>query len=225
VLNDVKRGDAVQISKPDGTAQDQYTVRMEAVENPETVLLHAPKIEGRTVKLPTKQSYKLCFLLDGSMLLYDASLRENLNLGGYDMMRFLLTNEGEKVQRRNAFRFACTLPFTFNKVHDDGEQSPLTEGVIRDLSGGGIKFVTTLKIEMGALLRIDLNLDDDYVMAFGLVVMHRHIPDNVKYPHTYGIRFEVMSVSDEERIVRFIYSEQRKLLKRPQQTLYKVGKK
>ena len=223
MLHEVKRGDAVQISKPNGTAQDQHTVRMEAVENPTTVLLHSPKADGRTVVLPSKQMYKLCFLLDGSMLLYNGSLRENVNIGGYDMMRFELTDEGEKVQRRNAFRFACSVPFAFNVVNINGEQDPLTEGVIRDLSSGGIKFITTAKFEMGSLLRIDLNLNDDYVMAFGIVVMHRHKPDNIKYPHTYGIRFEVMPVSDEERIVRYIYNEQRKLLKRPQKGLYRTG--
>ena len=85
--------------------------------------------------------------------------------------------------------------------------------------------MTTINIKHGSLLRIDLFLDDDYVMVFGQVLMAKHTPENIKYPYQYGIKFEVLPESDEERIVRYVYNEQRKLLKRPQKTLYKYNKK
>jgi len=150
---------------------------------------------------------------------------EAVRVDKFPMLRFFMITDGEKVQRRNSFRFTCSLQITFNIVYDDGEQSAKTEGLVRDLSSGGIKMVTLLNVPENALLRIDLFLDDDYVMAFGQVRMKRFSPDNPKYPYTYGISFEALPESEEERIVRYVYNEQRKLLKKPQRALYKVSKK
>jgi c-di-GMP-binding flagellar brake protein YcgR len=175
--------------------------------------------------LVERNVYGLCFISDGAQVNFDGRFMAHEKIDGFDILRFFLINDGEKVQRRTAFRFTCSIPVTFNVVADNGEQSPRTEGIVRDLSSGGIKMNTTIPIASGSLLRVDLFLDDDYVMAFGLVLMVKHTPENKKLPYQYGIRFEVLPESDEERIVRYVYNEQRKLLKRPQKTLYNYGKR
>jgi c-di-GMP-binding flagellar brake protein YcgR len=195
------------------------------MQNDKTLLVLTPLDKGRRINFNTTVVYKLSFMSGEAQIVFDSRFIEHVRIEGFEMLRFQITNDGEKIQRRNAFRFTCSLPVTFNVVLDNGEQSPLTEGLVKDLSSGGIKMNTTVNIPKNALLRIDLTLDDDYVMAFGQVLMIKHTPDNAKYPYQYGIRFEVMPESDEERIVRYVYNEQRKLLKRPQRSLYKTNKK
>jgi c-di-GMP-binding flagellar brake protein YcgR len=226
LLKEIKTGTQVQISYTGkvGITQGPFMTRVEVVESDKTILIHAPLDKGRRIKFVERNVYKLCFISDGSQIVFSGKFMEGVKVDGFEMLRFFMVNEGEKVQRRNAFRFTCSLPVTFNVVSDNGEQGPKTQGVVRDLSSGGIKMVTNINIHHGSLLRIDLFLDDDYVMAFGQVLMAKHTPENIKYPYQYGIRFEVMPESDEERIVRFVYNEQRKLLKRPQRGLYKSKK-
>jgi len=195
------------------------------VESDKTILIHAPLDKGQRIRLVERNVYGLRFISGEAQVNFDAKFMQREKIEGFEMLRFFLITDGEKVQRRNSFRFVCSIPITFNLVEDNGEQSKRTEGLVRDLSSGGIKMITTMNIPSGSLLRIDLFLDDDYVMVFGHVLMAKHVPENVKYPYQYGIKFEVLPESDEERIVRYVYNEQRKLLKRPQKTLFKYSKK
>lgn len=225
-LKDIKTGTQVQLSRKGADPQIKpYMTRVEVVEDNNTILIHAPLEKGARVKLVERNLYKLCFISEGAQINFEGKLMEAVKIDGFHMLRFSIDAPGEKIQRRNAFRFACTLPFTFNVIADDGRQSPRIEGVIRDLSSGGIKIVTKANIPDNVLLRIDLNLDEEYIMAFGQIRMKKHVPDNIKYPYTYGISFELLPEADEERIVRYVYNEQRKLLKRPQKSLYKSNKK
>jgi c-di-GMP-binding flagellar brake protein YcgR len=196
--------------------------RVEVVESDKTILVHAPTDKGKRIKFVERNVYGLRFFSDGAQVNFDAKFMNEEKIDGFLILRFFMMGDGEKVQRRNAFRFTCSIPITFNIVADNGEQSPRAEAVVRDLSSGGIKMNTTVNIKQGSLLRIDLFLDDDYVMAFGQVLMVKHVPENIKYPYQYGIKFEVMPESDEERIVRYVYNEQRKLIKRPRKGLYKT---
>jgi c-di-GMP-binding flagellar brake protein YcgR len=222
LIREIKTGDQVQIIYKGSATQGPYMTRVEMVESDKTILIHTPTDKGRRIQLVERNVYGLCFISDGAQVHFDGKFMENQKIDGFHMLRFFLINEGEKVQRRNSFRFICSLPVTFNIIADNGEQSTRAEGTVRDLSSGGIKMTTGVNIKTGSLLRIDLFLDDDYVMAFGHVLMAKHVPENLKHPHQYGIRFEAMPESDEERIVRFVYNEQRKLLKRPQRSLYKT---
>ncbi|MCL2605027.1 MAG: flagellar brake protein [Defluviitaleaceae bacterium] len=225
LIKDIKTGDQVQIVYKGSATQGPYLTRVEVVESDKTILIHAPLDKGKRIRLVERNVYGLRFISGEAQVNFDAKFMEHERVEGFEMLRFFLVSDGEKVQRRNAFRFICSIPVTFNVVADSGEQSTRTEGVVRDLSSGGIKMITTISIPQGSLLRIDLFLDDDYVMAFGHVLMTKHTPENVKYPYQYGIRFEVLPESDEERIVRYVYNEQRKLLKRPQKTLFRYGKR
>jgi c-di-GMP-binding flagellar brake protein YcgR len=227
LLKDIKPGTQAQISYIGAAAATTgpFITRVEVVESERTILLHEPFDKGRRIKFVERNTYKLCFICDGAQVNFEAKFMELVKIDGFHLLRFFMVTDGEKVQRRNSFRFTCSLLITFNIVYDNGDQGTKTEGLVRDLSSGGIKMLTKLNVPENALLRIDLFLDDDYVMAFGQVRMKRHVPENVKYPYTYGISFEAMPESEEERIVRYVYNEQRKLLKKPQRALYKTNKK
>ncbi|MCL2189918.1 MAG: PilZ domain-containing protein [Defluviitaleaceae bacterium] len=224
-LKDLKSGTLVLISHNDEANAKVYKTRLEVVEGEQTILMEAPMERRNLVRFVPRDIYKLSFQIDTIHVNFEGKYMETVKIDGIHMLRFfVLSTGGERVQRRKAYRFICSLPVSFNVVADNGEQSPRTDGIVRDLSSGGIRMATTIKIPDNALLRIDLFLDDDYVMAFGIVRSRRHTPENVKTPYNYGISFEAMPETEAERIVKFVYNEQRKLLKRPQQSLYKSGK-
>ena len=227
LINEVKLGTQVQIAQKGvgAEAKPLYTSRVETVENGQSVLIHTPAEKGRRVRLVERTPYELIFITGSWQINFNAKFVEEVRVERFYMLRFTLVGEGVKTQRRNAFRFACNIEFAFNIMHGNGEQSDLLNGVIRDLSSGGIKITTPANIPENALLRIDLPLGETVMMCFGVVRMKRHTPENISNPYTYGISFEVMSEREEERIVKFVYDEQRKLLRRPQRALYNISKK
>lgn len=222
LINEIKTGMQAQIMfrSTAGKMQGPYNTRVEMVDEDNTLLLHAPMEKGRRIRFTDQNVYRLYFILANSQINFETRLVGETRVEHFDMLRFEIVGDGEKIQRRRTFRFACTMPIQFNIVYDNGEQSEIKKGVVRDLSGGGIKMTSKESIPENALLRFDMHLDGEYIMAFGLIKLKRHTPENSRYPYTYGISFEGMPEKDEEYIVRYVYNEQRKLLRKPQSGLY-----
>jgi c-di-GMP-binding flagellar brake protein YcgR len=213
---EVKTGMQVLVTRNQASPnnQDPYVTRVETVENDYNVLIHEPYAKGSRVQFERSGTYRLCFVSGGSQIIFNACFLENTRVERFNMARFKVVTPGEKVQRRGAYRFPCVIPVTFNIVEESGEQSELIKGEIRDLSAGGIKIVAKTFVPENALLRIDLQLNETCIMTFGVVRMSRQEPKALAYPYTYGIAFEAMLEKDEELIIRYIYNEQRKVVRR-----------
>ena len=135
---------------------------------------------------------------------------------GLKMVRFTLTDNGERTQRRDFFRFNCAIITQFMVINkEDGEdQNPeMLEGLIRDLGGGGMKMYSKHEINDKSFIRAMLKLDDEYIMIFG-EVLHKSKNRDGDLPFQYGVRFTAMSKQDQERVIQHLYIEQRKLLQK-----------
>ena len=219
LVKEIRTGMQVQVSQRSGNNSSTYTTRVELVKNDEFVLIQTPTDKGQLVHFVERSKYKLVFLSGSSQYSFESIFLSETQVEGFHMLWFMLTNDGERIQRRDAFRFICDLPATTRIMHENGEQGDPIEGIIRDLSGGGIKYISKENIPEDALLRIDLHLDDSFIMAFGFIKMKKYNPDGVRYPFAYGISFEAMSERDQERIMRFVYNEQSKMLRKTQRSL------
>jgi len=215
LINSVKPGESVQITLKSGAvSQGPYTTKVEVIENAQSVLLQPPVMASRADRLDTTSAYGLSFISDGSMINYNARLAGYTRLDGIEVLRFTLQGEGQKVQRRGSFRFTCSLPMEMHIISEDGEVGPPLQAIIRDLSGGGMRVTSNETLPMNSLLRLLLPVTEkEPLIAFGEVRMARPSNDS-KQAFQYGIEFSVMPQADQERIIRFVYSEQRKTLKR-----------
>ena len=61
-------------------------------------------------------------------------------------------------------------------------------GIIRDLSGGGMKMVTTIDIPKNKLIKLKLRIDNEIFELFGEISFKRYNKKAVQ-PYTYGIMF------------------------------------
>lgn len=224
LINDIKTGMQAKIAYKGEAAKTAgpYTTRVETVENNRYVIVHEPLDKGKRIRFVGHNIYELSFMVGSAQLKFDGRYMATVKIDNFFMLRFELIGSGEKVQRRNSYRFVCSIPFVFNTIAENGSQSECIDGIIHDLSGGGIKMVCKEDLPENSLLRMDIILGEEKLMSFGQVRMKRQSPENVRYPFTYGISFELMPEKEEELIVRYIYNEQRKLLSRPQRSLYKL---
>ena len=211
----LRSGTRVQIQQPSDGPTEGYMCKIEVMlPDRKEVLVHAPISRGRLVKLERGVDYALRLLAENAIYRFKAKLVAYGDLDGFDIVRFSLVGEGEKVQRRSAFRFNCSLRVTFTIIYSSGQQSESHEGLITDLSAGGAKMYADANAHMGYLLNISLQLGDDLVVAFGDVRTRKDISRDSKFAYQYGIRFSMMPETDQEKIIRYMYKMQREELKK-----------
>jgi len=216
-LEKIESGRRIQIQQPGDAINEGYMCKVEVlVSETKEVLIHAPVSRGRLVDLPKFVNYSLQVHADNAIYRFKAKVVEHLKLDGFDMVKFKVLDEGEKTQRRDAFRFDCAIPVEFSIIHDNGEQSETEKGLIIDISAGGIKMFSDIDLAESTLLNVQLQLGKDFIVAFGDVRTKIRIPSAKKsrYPFQYGVRFSMMPEADKECIIRFIYQEQRDQLKK-----------
>jgi c-di-GMP-binding flagellar brake protein YcgR len=217
LIDNIKTGDRVEIT-PMNMKHDTkpFISKVEAVLLDRTgVLIHAPMHAGTYLRLTKDTNYYLQFVTGQGFFKFRARLTEYLVVDGFQVVKFDLLDKGERSQRRDFFRFNCAMPTKFAVVTTDGEDADpnMMDGVIRDLGGGGMKMMSASEVKEKSYIRIMLELNEEYIMVFG-IVMHKVKSRDAVLPFQYGIKFAAMSKTDQEKIIQFLYTEQRKALQR-----------
>jgi c-di-GMP-binding flagellar brake protein YcgR len=214
-IESLKSGARVQIQRPSDGPSGGFMCKIEVlVPESRTVIVHAPVEKNRQVDLLVGGSLTLRVLTDNAIFRFKATMMAYGDVDGFDVVKLRVDDDGEKIQRRSAFRFNCALPISFSVIYTSGQQADRENGLISDLSAGGAKIYTSKSLPPGVLLNISIPLGDDLVVAFGDIRTKTDLPKQSKYPYQYGIRFSMMPESDQELIIRFMYKMQREELKK-----------
>jgi len=214
-IEHLRSGSRVQIQKPGDGPRDGYMCRVEVLmPTTREVLVHAPMEGGRLVRLRVGEKFVLRLLTDNATFCFKAELAAYTEVDGFDVVRFKLTDSGEKIQRRNAFRFNCAIPVSYSIIYSSGQQSERESGLVIDLSAGGAKMYSSKKLNTGYLLNLDLQIGDELVVAFGEIRTALDLPSSSKFKYQFGIRFTMMPEADQEKIIRYMYKMQREALKK-----------
>ena len=202
---EIKTGDRLEISS-DGKA---YVSVVEEVLEQDGLTVHMPIEYGRLVRLQKDIQYSVLFFTEKGMLKFTASVSDYEKTDGFNLIKLELISEGERMQRRAFFRFNCVIPFTFT-LPDSGGTG---DGVMKDICGGGIRFVTNSDIGLSDGVRCEVELNGETLILLGSVLHKQHFPKSV-YAYQYRIEFTGVMQTDREKIVQYVYDEQRKVIKR-----------
>ncbi|HHW13829.1 MAG TPA: hypothetical protein GXX28_02710 [Firmicutes bacterium] len=118
----------------------------------------------------------------------------------------------QRFQRRRMYRLPVVLPVVYKPV--DGEETH--KGNTLDLSGGGLCLATDERLERDTELELSFALSDGYaVEARGRVVLVNESRDGQGPPrYLHGVAFRELPEAIQERIVSFIFAEQRERRRR-----------
>ena len=215
LIKSVKIGNKVEIYHHRSQLDSKvYTSQVEDILSETRFLLHTPIMYGQLVKLPVGMKLGLLFFSDKAMLKFEASIVGYAKEDELDFTVIEIRSEGEKIQRRAFFRFNCLLPLKFHAWSETGEgEAHYEDGIIKDIGGGGMRFVTNLQIDEENVIRSVIMLNDELLMLTGKVLNKMYFPkSNFKYQ--YRIEFISVSKDDQETIVKYIFNEERKLRKK-----------
>jgi len=190
---------------------------VEEILDPAQLMIHMPIEYGKLVKLDQGAVYSVLFFTEKGMLQFGASIAEYTKTDGFNLIKINLVSEGERMQRRSFFRLNCVMPFSYSPVSTGGEEETPDEfpfeGIIKDIGGGGIRFAANNDVSESGSLVCLLNIENEPIAARGRVLHKQHFPKSV-YAYQYRVQFTGMNHYDQERIVQYVYNEQRKIVKR-----------
>ncbi|MDR3091340.1 MAG: flagellar brake protein [Clostridiales bacterium] len=232
LLEKVKIGDRLEIRLArDKNSRNCHPSQVENLLPDGQVVVGAPISYGEIIKLPKFERYSLVFFTEKGMIRFDASFVQYVKEDGFYFVVFNLESAGERIQRREFFRFECTLPFRFGAINsleydqwelltDEARLGKLKgfranakyEGLIRDIGGGGVRFVSNDELDEIDLTASVIPLNDDLLLAVGKLLAKQTLQKN-SYKYQYRIQFTGVTPKEQERIIQFIFMEQRRLLK------------
>ena len=169
--------------------------------------------------LPNKK-YDVTFYIDLAMVVFEAYFEGYIKKEKENFVALRLSNEGYKIQRREFFRFACSIPMTFTVLdfeegdlgaeilHEAG-MVEVHEALIKDIGGGGLRFMTDSDLSLEFPVKCAISLGHTTLNLKGRILEKQHLPKGAKH-FQYRVLFSDISKSSQEEIINFIFAEQRK---------------
>lgn len=130
----------------------------------------------------------------------------------------------ERVQRREYFRLPVSLAVKiymfpddreYTSIHDVPEESfrKLKNGIIVDISGGGLKIAVKEKMIKGHYAVISMQIPDELILLSKIVWVEK---DQENRNYKVALKYENISERERDKIIKFIFAKMRsqsKLLK------------
>jgi len=173
-----------------------------------------PIHKNHDVFLKQDTMLKLVIAKGDAVYEFRAALYEKL-FGRIPLYRLKVLDEVNKIQRRDFYRLKLMRDIEAAVVEDLKERKygPRFKCNLHDISAGGLLISTSEELQENDMLEFTLNFTGKKLVVFGIVV-RRNLTNNPRAKYSYGIKFDKMSEFERNEITKFIFEEQRRLIKK-----------
>jgi len=204
-----------------------YLSQIEDIKDEKFIRISAPIHEGKIVPLSIEGQYEILVLAGVSCYLCKGVVKKRARENNLYYMVIEIVSDLKKFQRRNFFRFKCLLKMKYiilpngenqssiNSISYDENNSELEiyDGIIKDISGGGIRFISNTGIEKGSNIQSFFDLEDNNINIISKLI-GVNTNNNELYKFEYQAKFIKISDEHRENVVKYIFDAQRKLLQK-----------
>jgi len=199
--------------------EHQFVSELEWIEEGNIAFIAAPISEGVVYPVRIGSKLNAYFINRDDLYRFKAKVISRGMKDNIALLKVLVEEEFEKIQRRQFFRFDCSVPVKFRVIYsmrpDDNEKILFIKTFSKDLSGGGLCMVTEERVNIDELVECIITLDNEKVISFkGKVVRSERLELDDRIKYETGITFKKIEDRDREAIIGFIFREQRKLRKK-----------
>lgn len=189
-----------------------------------------PTEGGRIVLLPLSGRYEFVFYTQSGLYKSYGHITERYKSDNRFMMRIVLDSPLSKYQRREYYRIECVLDMTYfildeeavelqdadaiiEYLRDEDFYRKQKQGIIVDLSGGGLRFVSEEKNADGSYVLMNVVLSTEqgekqYSLPGRIIRCVRMDTPNIKYENR--VEFVWQDAKVREEIIRYIFAEERR---------------
>lgn len=221
IFNMIKKGNAIIVNQNEKSSFSFKSAVYEIYNKDDNKILIAniPTLGDKILKLSQSEKYSLTISTNEGEYTFITRFQKYLKSSKDILVEFHILDEGRKTQKRNFFRFTCSIEIEFlsldffeNKASTilyEGGYMKSNPGIIRDIGGGGIRFSSNHKININYPIEIKMILYSDN-LKLRAEVKDIQSTESSKFKYQYRVSFLDISHSDREKIVEFIFIEQRK---------------
>lgn len=202
-------GLAVELYIPDGDYEGTYRTHVDEVGQTR-ISVYAPQHQGVIIPVHAGTYVEVSFWDEIASYKFNTKVVQRIAV---PIPVFVLEypDEIKRVQRRNYVRVPAFFPLTYQVLEKTG-LSDLKKGYMQDLSGGGMRFQTTEKLDVGTIIYAYLDLPSGTLGTPGRITRVAQIEDS-KYFST-SVMFHQISERDRDKIIRCVFDIQRDLRKK-----------
>ena len=190
--------------------QDKFYSKIQEVTDENTIVIMAPIVNGRIEPLELNRRYGMCVYTDKGLYRCEVMVTKRVKTDHLYLISLERQSSLQKYQRRQYYRMDCMLSFQYK---DDVEEE-WHQGVILDISGGGIRFTSRTKLEekkgiiSHVLLKMIENIEEELYLS-GVIIAS--VPAELD-PTLFENRVEFDGIDSFEReiIIKFIFEEERR---------------
>lgn len=230
-LNNIRPGDRINISFSDSKVnKNNYKSSISDLISDDTWEITMPMESGKMVLFPLGISCDLVIFSQGNIMnKCTAVIKDRYKKDGLFFLIIKISSKLTKIQRREFFRVVCCIDMQYYTLETNEKEINMDDlfsyfssldslndyhyGVIMDISGGGIKFSSDFKNESGSYILSVISLNGERMMIVCKIIACEK-SQKVSDKYINRAKFIFKNISDREKIVRFVFDEERKARQR-----------
>ncbi len=212
------------------TSKRMYVSKINDILSEDRLEILMPIEKTKLILLPVDAEYDMAIYSKNGLYQCFVRVIDRYKSDNMYLLVVELTSNLRKNQRREYYRFSCALEMCSRSLETEEVESverdqmyslvpglPLKRSVIVDISGGGLRFISEQKYEEGSLIYCSYHLlVNGTRKLYELVskVLEVKPVENRKGVFEHRVQYVNISEGIREQIIRYIFQEERKNMKK-----------
>ncbi len=218
------RGDA------NDDSQKIYVSSVHDILSEDSLEIVMPMEQTKLILLPVDSEYDMVFYGESGLYQCFARIVDRYKSNNVYILVVELTSNLRKYQRREFYRFSCALEMCARNLEEQEIQAveqkvpytlqpglPLKRSVIVDISGGGLRFMSSQRYEPESLIYCSYHLivggERKEYEIIGKVLAVKKL-ENKSDAYEHRVQYYNLDVNTREEIIKFIFEEERRSRKK-----------
>lgn len=227
----VRPGDRIEIQAVEraimgpSSNKKAYNSKIYDILDDEKMEILMPMDGTKLILLPVDGEYQFCFYTQKGLYQCFVRIVDRYKSNNVYLLLCEVISPIGKFQRREYYRYSCMLPVKTRELMDEELKAieenkyrmqvglPMTKGNIVDISGGGIRFVSSAAYKEESQIAISFSLSiHGKEMVYDLVGKILMCKENEirRGEYEHRVMFTVINNHQREEIIRYIFEEERK---------------
>lgn len=233
----VEEGNKIELQnvEKDGEKQGEekrrtYFSSVHEILSEDTLEITMPMEKTKLILLPVDSEYNMIFYGASGLYQCFARIIDRYKSNNVYILVVELTSNLRKYQRREYYRFSCALEMAARNLEETEMQAieqnipysltpglPLKQSVIVDISGGGLRFISSQSYEPGSLIYCSYHLlkgsERKKYEVIGKVLSVKEL-EKREGNFEHRVQYYDMDTETREEIIKYIFEEERKSRRR-----------
>ena len=214
------------IAEQDPATRKIYNSQVYDILSEDTMEILMPMEKTKLILLPVDGEFDMVFYEPNGLFQCFARVIDRYKRNNVYILVMELTSNLRKYQRREYYRFSCALEMCSRTLEEEELQAvennqpyaltpglPLKQSIIVDISGGGLRFLSTQLYEPGSMIYISYHLlkngQNKLYEMVGKVLSAKAL-DNRPDTYEHRVQYVDMDSKTREEIIKYIFEEERK---------------